>query len=218
MVLNTGYASGTVQVSSVTQTNCTWVFAIRKQQTGDGISTETWYCVSAGASPGTTITITYASAVTRRTAVVQQYSSAFASSPLDVSASTSATLGGGTATSIASGTTGATTQASEAWVFSTYALETDGDGGATPTLSSPSNSFSIIQQVTGNQSGQAGWSGGYMDRVVSATASSVSATVTAATGYSGYVSTMCCFKFASSGKRLLPILDVGKECLIGPRA
>lgn len=86
-VMQIAYNSATAnRVSSISQTNCTWVRAVQKNNSlGPAISTDIWYAENAGSSPGTTITINLAASV-NIAATYLEYSGIATSSSLDKTA------------------------------------------------------------------------------------------------------------------------------------
>lgn len=86
-VMTIAYNSATAsRVSSISQTNATWVRAIQKNNTGGGaISADIWYAENT-TSPGATITINLASSLDIA-ATYLEYSGIATSSSLDKTAS-----------------------------------------------------------------------------------------------------------------------------------
>lgn len=108
MVLTVHVPLNTHTVSTVVQTNCTWIKITSISAVGDG-TTEIWYCTAAGASPGATVTVTM-NLSGQAGGVIGVYDTAL-SATVDKTATSSGTSG-----SPATGTTATTTSPVELWV------------------------------------------------------------------------------------------------------
>jgi hypothetical protein len=193
-------------VTSVVQTNCTWTF-VRAKQLSTTARVEIWYCAGAGASPGTTITANLSASNRGVSMLVEEYNPGFVGTVLDVANDSSDSGKGGAGVTINSGTTAATTQASELWVCGAYS--DDGANGFTQTMTAPTNGFAVTQSKTwtyviatiATAVGVA-----LIDKIVTATAGSASVAVTSG-GYDQYAAEICCLRFADPTNQFFRLLS-----------
>lgn len=143
-VIAVTYLSSTSnRVSSISQTNCTWSRAVQSNNTS-GVSTDLWYSMNAGSSPGTSITVTLASSQTYSYAYVE-YSGVATTSALDQTASSQDTETGspgpGGTPQPQTGTTPTTGQANEVCIG---VIGFDSNY----TISSANNSFTVVGEAS----------------------------------------------------------------------
>lgn len=143
--------ASTGTVTSITQTGATWAQAV--ESTNNDASTEIWYALNVSGA-GTSITINL-SGTYYASAVISEYSGLVTSSALDQTATWT-----GKSASPVTGTTSTTTQAQQLWIGGI-------SGERANTYSSPTNSFTILGQVTGGSNSDV--STVYLERIVSAT-------------------------------------------------
>ena len=129
--------SSMITVTSVSQTNCVWSRAVSTSVLNSG-TTEVWYCLSAGSSPGSTVTVALSGSNFGSGATVAVYDTPFTST--DQIATTSGT----SATAPNTGTTPTTTNTNELFVGCISLIDT---GGAGETFGTMSNSFSIVAEA-----------------------------------------------------------------------
>lgn len=173
-----------VGVNSVVQTNCIWVKLLSYSGTVGGGTTDIWYCLSAGASPGATITINFASP-TIAGGICGVFDTAL--SAADQQANNGSAPGSTTATT---GTTPTTTQASEVWIG---AITVPDGTGVGYTFNTPTNGFALTQANFSTLSNGAVHAG-FLYKIVSATGAA-STGVTIDSGGAPYGAAIGTFKF-----------------------
>lgn len=199
LILVVQIESGTATVSSVTQTNCTWTFAGRFHDSTNGTTLEHWYCVSSGASAGSTLTVTLSTSNLFAVGCYAETDTALASSPVDLTSPTNT----GTSTSATSGTSSATAAASEIAVCAIGV--DDGGGGGSTTLSSPLSSYNISKQQAATTATASVMNLGLLTKILTTTGTTSSgATIGASQKWSVQLAS---YKFAVAGGLLAQDYD-----------
>ena len=132
--------SSTITVSTVVQTNCVWVRATSTSIAASG-TTELWYCLSAGSSPGSVVTITLSGSNFGSGATVIVYDTPFTG--LDQIASASGT----SSTAPNTGTTPTTTNTNELFIGCISLIDT---GGAGESFGTMTNGFLTVSETDTN--------------------------------------------------------------------
>ena len=193
VITTRGYSAN--RVSGISQTGVTWTKVPGAEgvntSSSSGSTTEIWYGSNVTGGAGTVATISFPTATTlRAAAVVAEYSGILAASPYEVTANAS-----GNSTTASTGTTVATTQATELWIGGI------GLRDSTYNFGSPSNAFTAVASAnststTTNSNAKAF----LLEKIVAATgAAGTSGTITSSR-WSGAIAT---FKAASSSNLTL---------------
>ena len=184
-------------VSSVTQTNCTWAQATFMNGSG---RVEIWYCLSAGSSPGSTISIVLSSLDPNGYGAFEK-TYAYSLTALDKTATYYSSTA---ATTTQTGTTATTTQASELCVAGIAILDASKVGYSVTALSN-----SYVSRSGADYVGTGEVWGTYADFTqTTAAAQSSTATLSASTTAPGCIAT---FKIGASvgGNHSLSVMGVG---------
>jgi hypothetical protein len=175
--INRGSGSATT-LSSVTQTNVTWTFVQRSQfTTPPGVTAEIWWG-KVNASPGTSITFSWASGSTTSGVQVTEFSGVDATSPVDGTAATN----NGSSTTSSSGTY-TSGNANDVLFFCA------GSSGST-SPSAPTNSFNLLRGLGAGSGGTTRAVGDSYRIVSSATSYTTALTV----GNNGWANVLVGFK------------------------
>lgn len=186
-----------VTVTSITQTNCTWTFVSRKQVVGGAfpMSVETWYCGSAGASPGGTVTINFSASTLYTCANVEEYDTAL--NTVGQPDGTTASNSGGATSTIGAGTAGSTTVAPDLLVGAYYAINTTTIFAV--SASSASNGFAVTQNANGVDAiGGESYGSGIIDKIQTGATTTPNTTITLTNACDNYVSQICALSFSGA--------------------
>ena len=169
-----GTSSG--RVTGITQTGAAWTRAAQAANSS-GTTTEIWYAPNVSGA-GTAISIAQASL--RSAAVVMEYSGVLTASPLDVTANAT-----GNSSSASTGTTAATSQASELWIGGIGMVNSG------YTLSSILNSFTSVasSQTTNSTAGNNAKTYALEKWVSASGTAGTGATVSTSSQWSGAIAT-----------------------------
>ena len=184
--------SASVTVSSIAQTNCTWV--LEKRYQASSMSVEIWACLSAGSSPGTTETVTFSAApgsstVGRSSVCVEEYNAA--STGLDV-----ASAGAAATTTTTTGAAVTTTNATDVLVCGFVSNDGGSVGGT--SFTSVTSGYAQTRIVSSQDSNPTVFNCALIDQIVTSTQPSAQCSATISLGTDVLLGVMAAMKFPSS--------------------